>query len=100
MTLPAFRQRGHTYTRFGALPTRTRTFCRFGSKRRRVATIECERLFPNAGPFPQHSHALAMRGEVYRPTGSGSVPTMPPTEQRVALPPRWRVVRHIANGVV
>src|SRR3954453_21042161 len=35
---------------------------------------------------------------VYRPTPSGSVPTMPATEQRVSLPPRYRVVRHIANG--
>src|SRR3954465_1847660 len=39
-----------------------------------------------------------MEGEVYWPSGSGSVPTMPATEQRVALPPRYRVVRHIANG--
>src|SRR4051794_574325 len=39
-----------------------------------------------------------MRGEVYRPPGSDSVLTMPATEQRVALPPRYRVVRHIANG--
>jgi eukaryotic-like serine/threonine-protein kinase len=35
---------------------------------------------------------------VYWPTGSGSVRTMPATEQRVSLPPRYRVVRHIANG--
>jgi tRNA A-37 threonylcarbamoyl transferase component Bud32/tetratricopeptide (TPR) repeat protein len=35
---------------------------------------------------------------VYCPTRSGSVRTMPATEQRVALPPRYRVVRHIANG--
>jgi tetratricopeptide (TPR) repeat protein len=35
---------------------------------------------------------------VYCPTASGSVRTMPATEQRVALPPRYRVVRHIANG--
>jgi serine/threonine protein kinase len=35
---------------------------------------------------------------VYCPTGSGSVRTMPATEQRVSLPPRYRVVRHIANG--
>jgi eukaryotic-like serine/threonine-protein kinase len=35
---------------------------------------------------------------VYCPTGSGSVRTMPATEQEVALPPRYRVVRHIANG--
>ena len=53
VTLPAFRQRVQTYTRFGALPTRILTFCRFGSKRRLVATIEWLRLCPNAGPFPQ-----------------------------------------------
>ena len=52
-TLPAFRQRVHTYTRLGALPTRILTFCRFGSKRRLVATIEWLRLWPNAGPLPQ-----------------------------------------------
>jgi hypothetical protein len=34
----------HTYTRRGALPTRILTFCRFGSKRRFVATIEWLRL--------------------------------------------------------
>lgn len=53
VTLPAFRQRVQTYTRRGADPTRTRTFWRFGSKRRFVATIEWLRLWPNAGPFPQ-----------------------------------------------
>src|SRR4051795_3875532 len=35
---------------------------------------------------------------VYWPTGSGSVRAMPATEQRVSLPPRYRVLRHIANG--
>jgi hypothetical protein len=30
-----------------------RTFCRFGLKRRRVATIEWLREFPNAGLLPQ-----------------------------------------------
>jgi eukaryotic-like serine/threonine-protein kinase len=35
---------------------------------------------------------------VYCPTRSGSVRTMPATEQRVSLPPRYRVLRHIANG--
>jgi eukaryotic-like serine/threonine-protein kinase len=87
-----------TYTRRGALPTRTRTFWRFGSKRRFVATIEWLRLLPKAGPFPQLMHTLAMRPGVYRPTPWGSVQTMPATEQRVSLPPRYRVVRHIANG--
>ena len=87
-----------TYTRRGALPTRTRTFCRLGSKRRFVATIEWLRLCPKAGPFPQLMQTLAMERGVYRPTCSGSVQTMPATEQRVSLPPRYRVVRHIANG--
>jgi eukaryotic-like serine/threonine-protein kinase len=87
-----------TYTRRGALPTRTRTFWRFGSKRRFVATIEWLRLLPKAGPFPQLMHTLAMRPGVYWPTPWGSVQTMPATEQRVSLPPRYRVVRHIANG--
>jgi hypothetical protein len=62
------RQRVQTYTRRGALPTSTRTFCRFGSKRRLVATIEWLRLFPNAGPLPQLMHTLAMEPGVYRPT--------------------------------
>jgi len=35
---------------------------------------------------------------VYCPLGSGSVRTMPATEKRVALPPRYRVLRHIADG--
>src|SRR4051795_10900075 len=35
---------------------------------------------------------------VYWPVASGSVRTMPATEQRVSLPPRYRVLRHIANG--
>ena len=52
-TLPAFRQRVQTYTRAGAAPTMIRTFCRFGSNRRLVATIEWLRLWPNAGPLPQ-----------------------------------------------
>jgi hypothetical protein len=51
-TLPDFRQRVHTYSRRGVPPTSMRTFCRFGLKRRLVATIEWLRLFPNAGPFP------------------------------------------------
>ena len=35
----------------GAPASEMRTFWRFGSKRRLVATIEWERLLPNAGPF-------------------------------------------------
>ena len=42
-----------TYWRLGELPTKIRTFCKFGLKRRRVATIEWLRLLPKAGPFPQ-----------------------------------------------
>jgi hypothetical protein len=52
VTLPAFRQRVQTYTRRGAVPSRMRTFCRFASNRRFVATIEWERLWPNAGRLP------------------------------------------------
>ncbi len=35
---------------------------------------------------------------MYCPDGSGTVRTMPATEQRVSLPPRYRVLRHIADG--
>jgi hypothetical protein len=42
-----------TYTRRGAPAISARTFCRFGSKRRLVATMEWLREFPNEGPFPQ-----------------------------------------------
>ena len=37
----------------GAPPSSIRTFWRFGLKRRRVATIEWLREFPNAGFLPQ-----------------------------------------------
>src|SRR5204862_2162658 len=50
-TLPALRQRVHTYSRRGVSPTMMRTFWRFGLKRRLVATIEWLRLCPNAGPL-------------------------------------------------
>ncbi len=53
MTLPALRQRVHTYARLGAPRSMIRTFWRFGLKRRFVATIEWLREFPNAGPLPQ-----------------------------------------------
>ena len=53
MTLPAFRQRVQTYSRLGVPPTSILIFWRFGSKRRFEATIEWERLWPNAGPLPQ-----------------------------------------------
>ena len=38
-----------------------RTRCRFGLKRRFVATIECDREFPVEGFFPQMAHTLDMR---------------------------------------
>ena len=53
MILPALRQRVHAYVRRGAPSMSARTFCRFGLKRRFVATIEWLRLLPKAGPFPQ-----------------------------------------------
>ena len=40
VTLPAFRQRVQTYTRFGAPASTIRTFWTLTSKRRFVATIE------------------------------------------------------------
>ena len=49
-----------TYSRRGAPSTTIRTFCRFGLKRRRVATIEWLRLLPNAGPLLQLKHTLAI----------------------------------------
>jgi hypothetical protein len=60
VTLFDFRQRVQTYTRRARGPSWIRTFCRFGLKRRRVATIEWLREFPNAGPLPQLKQTLAM----------------------------------------
>jgi hypothetical protein len=42
-----------TYTRFGAPASTIRTFWTFTSKRRFVATMEWERLWPKAGRLPQ-----------------------------------------------
>ena len=62
-------------------PSWIRTFCRFGSKRRLVATIEWLRELPKAGPLPQlwHTFAIAMEDgsrieippELNGPVGSG-----------------------------
>jgi hypothetical protein len=60
MTLFDFRQRAHTYTRRVRAPSWIRTFCRFGLKRRLVATIEWLRVFPKAGHLPQLKQTLAM----------------------------------------
>src|SRR3954470_5192606 len=62
VTRPLFRQRVHTYARVGEPLSRMRTRWRFGSKRRFVATIECERLFPNAGFLPQIAQTLLIAG--------------------------------------
>ena len=61
VTLLALRQRVQTYTRRGRPPSSIRTFWRFGSKRRRVATIEWLRELPNAGRFPHEKQTLDMR---------------------------------------
>ena len=47
-----------TYARVGLPPISTRTRCKFGLKRRFVATIEWLRLWPNAGFFPQIAQTL------------------------------------------
>ena len=53
MTLFDFKQRVQTYARIGRPFSWIRTFCRFGSKRRLVATIEWLLDWPKAGPLPQ-----------------------------------------------
>ena len=60
-TLPPLRQRVQMYARWALPAIRTRTFCRFGLKRRFVATIEWLRLFPKPGFFPQSEQILDMR---------------------------------------
>ncbi len=61
VTLPALRQRVQTYARV-ALPSMTaRIRCRFGLKRRFVATIERLRLLPKPGFFPQIAQTFDMR---------------------------------------
>src|SRR3954467_3827920 len=83
---------------------------------RRLADEDPHLLQVRVEPAPRRHHrvraAVSERGalpaavtdlghegvEVYCPTGSGRVRTMPATEQRVSLPPRYRVLRHIANG--
>jgi hypothetical protein len=60
VTLFAFRQRVHTYARSVRPPSLIRTFCRFGLKRRLVATIEWLRELPTAGRLPQLWQTRAM----------------------------------------
>ena len=50
-----------------------RTRCRFGSKRRLVATIEWLRLWPNAGPLRQMWHTFCTAGEYREPDLSSDV---------------------------
>jgi hypothetical protein len=64
VTLPALRQRVQTYARVGFPLRTTRTFCRFGSKRRFVATIEWLRWCPKLGFFPQMAHTFDIGGAV------------------------------------
>src|SRR6202012_2545099 len=64
VTLPALRQRVHTYTRRGVPASSMRTRWRLGSKRRRVATIEWLRLLPYAGPFAHTWQILAIAGSI------------------------------------
>ena len=71
VTLPAFRQRVQTYTRRGVPESSILTRCRFGSKRRLVATIEWLRLWPNDGPFPQTWQTFGMAGEYSRRLKNG-----------------------------
>ena len=52
-----------TYARFFAPLTSRRTRWRFGLNRRFVATIECERLFPNPGFLPQTEQTLDTAGQ-------------------------------------
>ena len=62
-TLPPLRQRVQTYARVALPPSSTRTRWRFGLKRRFVATIECDRLWPNEGFFPQMEQTLDTAAE-------------------------------------
>src|SRR5580765_8777252 len=62
-TLPPLRQRVQTYARVATPFRSTRTRWRFGLKRRFVATIECERWFPNPGFFPQTEQTLDTAGQ-------------------------------------
>ena len=63
-TLPAFRQRVHTYARTARPSSSTRMRWRFGLKRRFVATMEWLRLLPKPGFFPQMAQTLDMRAAV------------------------------------
>src|SRR5258707_663335 len=69
-----------------------RTRCRFGSKRRLVATIEWLRLLPKPGPFPQETQTLDMAGAVYRGSRS-SVRGIVPLREEAFADLRCRALR-------
>src|SRR5205814_8309870 len=60
VTLPAFTQRVHTRSRFGAPGATARTETRFGSHRRFVTLWAWLIRWPTAGRFPQMSQRWAM----------------------------------------
>ena len=53
VTLNPLRHEVQTHSRRMVGPSWMRTFCRFGSLRRRVALSEWLRAFPKSGRFPQ-----------------------------------------------
>lgn len=63
-TLSLFKQRVQTYFRTFTPSLRMRTFCRFGSNRRLVATIEWLRLCPKLGPLPHESQIFDIRRRI------------------------------------
>src|SRR4051812_1985287 len=77
-----------------------RTFCRFASKRRFVATIEWERLCPKAGRLPHETQTRAMRAGSIGDGPSGRPPTTVTgvPSAHFALPARYRVTGHVASG--
>src|SRR6185369_15519458 len=57
-TLPALRQRVHTFTLVTLPSTSVRTTWRFGFHVRRVLLFACETLLPNATPLSQWKQRL------------------------------------------
>src|SRR3954465_7450080 len=61
--------------------------------------MEWERLWPKAGRLPQEGQIRAIGAESIGPPAAGTVCAMPSvTPDRISLPDRYRVVRHLANG--
>ena len=59
-----------TYARVGEPFSSTRTRWRLGSKRRFVATIECDRWFPKDGFLPQITQTLLIAGGIVAGAGA------------------------------